>query len=259
MKNDEKSRRNIAERGMILKTVAGSHLHGTNHADSDIDYLGVYIEPVKCLVGFSPIESISLRERSEGEAADAEDIEGTAYGLRKFCHMALSGNPSVTALLYAPEQSVLISTALGRELRSMWADFVSYRALAAYSGYMDQQFGRLTGVRGQKRTNRPELVDKYGFDVKFAAHAVRLGHQGLEYAANGGWVQEPIEPKARELLINILAGQVPFDDVVKMVRDLRDTLRKTIDDHTVVLPTHPQTDKVETFLAKSYLDYWRAA
>lgn len=255
MKNDNTSKKTIAERGMILKTVAGSHLHGTNHADSDVDCLGVYIEPAECLVGFSPCESVSLRDTVD-EKSVSDDVEGTAYGLRKFCHLALGGNPSVTALLYAPEQQVVVSTELGRELRSMWHDFVSYSALKAYSGYMDQQFGRLTGVRGQKRTNRPALVDKFGYDVKYAAHAIRLGYQGLEYARNDGWVQEPLEPMTRSILLNVLSGQVPFDDAVNMTRELRDQLRKVVEDHLSNIPTHPKVDKVEQFLVKSYLDHW---
>jgi hypothetical protein len=33
--------------------------------------------------------------------------------------------------------------------------------------------------------NRPELVEKYGWDVKYDSHALRLAYQGLVIASTG--------------------------------------------------------------------------
>ena len=43
----------------------------------------------------------------------------------------------------------------------------------------------MTGERGQKNVNRPELVEKYGFDTKHAGHMVGLGFQGIEHLETG--------------------------------------------------------------------------
>ena len=47
---------------------------------------------------------------------------------------------------------------------------LSKRAGRGYHGYLRGQKERLLGTRGQKRVNRPELVDAHGFDTKYAMH-----------------------------------------------------------------------------------------
>jgi len=49
---------------------------------------------------------------------------------------------------------------------------VSKRAGRGYLGYLRGQKERLLGTRGQKRVNRPELVEAHGFDTKYAMHAL---------------------------------------------------------------------------------------
>lgn len=39
--------------------------------------------------------------------------------------------------------------------------------------------------RGTVYVQRPELVERFGYDTKFAMHAVRLGLQGVEYVETG--------------------------------------------------------------------------
>jgi len=71
---------------------------------------------------------------------------------------------------------------------------------------MRQQIERWTGQRGQKNVNRPELVAQHGYDTKYAAHAIRLGYQGIEYLETGR-ITLPIPDDPRELLIAIRKGE----------------------------------------------------
>ena len=81
---------------------------------------------------------------------------------------------------------MLVETELGRRAARARPAILSRRAGRGYLGYLHGQKERLLGARGQKRVNRPELVEAHGYDTKYAMHAARLGYQGLELLETGG-------------------------------------------------------------------------
>lgn len=71
-------------------------------------------------------------------------------------------------------------------LRELAPALLSQRAVHRFMGYMRAQRERLDGGGRRGRVpNRPELVERYGYDVKYASHALRLAYQGLEIARDG--------------------------------------------------------------------------
>lgn len=45
---------------ILLKAIVGSQAYGTNTAGSDIDYKGVYAQPIEDLIGFNYKEQIEV-------------------------------------------------------------------------------------------------------------------------------------------------------------------------------------------------------
>jgi uncharacterized protein len=178
--------REIVERGTILRATVGSTVHGLHHGgQDDRDEMAVYVEPPEYLLGLARARGIRgglygfehyvERTQPEGRRSGPGDLDLVAYSLRKYVRLALKGHPTILLLLFVPDELVHVKTGLGEELQALPPAVLSRRAGRGYLGYLRGQKERLLGARGQKRVNRPELVETNGFDTKYAMHAARLG------------------------------------------------------------------------------------
>ena len=169
------SDREIALNNEILRGVVGSTTHGTAiEGQDDRDEMGVFVEPPENVCGLAPCDHYIYRDQPEGVRSQPGDLDLTMYSLRKFCRLAAKGNPSVILLLWLP--SHISKTQLGAELVRTREAFVSKESGSRFLGYLVAQKMKLKGERAHT-VNRPELVAKYGYDTKFAMHALRLGFE----------------------------------------------------------------------------------
>ncbi len=118
---------------------------------------------------------------------------------------------------------------------------------------MERQRDRMTGERGQMRVNRPELIEEYGFDTKYAGHVLRLGYQGIEFLESGALTLPLPEPQ-RSRVLDVRTGRVAFAEVLAEADELRDRMEALL--QTSELPEHPDHDAVNTFLADAYRTWW---
>ena len=156
-------------------------------------------------------------------------------------------------LLHVPDDQCSVLAEPGRELRANKHWFASRRAGHAYLGYMQRQRDRMTGERGQMRINRPELIEQYGFDTKYAGHVLRLGYQGIEFLETGTLTLPMPEP-ARTRILDVRNGRVPFAEVLNEANELQARLERLLE--TSPLPDHPDHDAVNGFLADAYRTWW---
>lgn len=247
----------------ILRATVGSNAHGLSLAGTDdMDLMAVAVETQEQLVGLSePFETYVWRSAWErtgnpGARSEAGDTDLTVFGLRKYLRLALKGNPTVLIPLFATPASgsLLKITRLGYELQDLAPKIVSRRAIAAFLGYLTAQKERLLGVRGQKRVNRPELVEKYGFDTKFAMHAIRLGFQGVELAETGR-LSLPMREPEREFCRAVRTGQVGLVDVVAKIEALEQQLA-AYKESGGVLSDEPDTATVEAWALNVWRESW---
>lgn len=76
---------------------------------------------------------------------------------------------------------------------------------------MHSQHERMLGQSKRNVPNRPELIEKYGRDLKYGSHALRLAHQGYEIAGTGH-LTLPMPPAERERVLAVKRGEVPRDE-----------------------------------------------
>lgn len=76
-----------------------------------------------------------------------------------------------------------------------------------------RQRERLELSRGGKHTNRPELVEQFGYDTKYAMHMIRLGFQGIEYLKTGR-LTLPVPEYAGDILRAIRRGDYDLAQVM---------------------------------------------
>lgn len=191
-----------------------------------------------------------------GVRSEAGDVDHVAYGLRKYLHLALKGNPSILLALFVPDVHVREITPDGQALRELAPLIVSRQAYMPFRGYMRQQHERLLGLRGQRNVTRPELVDRYGYDTKYAGHVVRLGLQGEELLQSGR-ISLPMRDADRELVVKIRLGGFTLAEVSEVIIDAERRLDAAY--AASPLPEAPNTATVERWMLATYLRHWRAA
>jgi hypothetical protein len=181
------------------------------------------------------------------------DLDLVAYSLRKYVRLALKGHPTILLMLFVPEDSIIVRTELGTELRGLRPAILSQRAGRGYRGYLRGQKERLLGMRGQKRVNRPELVEAHGYDTKYAMHAARLGYQGLELLETG-LVTLPMPEPARSRVMAIRTGDRSFDEAIAEIEDVEGRLEEAL--VRTDLPAKPDSVEVDRFLVDAYRRGW---
>lgn len=239
----------------ILECVVGSTVHGTSVKDGleDLDLMAVVLEDQKTFAGFNCADTWTSRTKPTGVRSEAGDVDYVAYGLRKYLNLALKGNPSILLALFTPEEHIRESTMEGRALRALAFCIVSKQAYMPFRGYMRQQHERLLGLRGQRNVTRPELVEAYGYDTKYAAHVVRLGLQGEELLLTGK-MSLPMRDEQRALVIKVRTGGFSLAEVSEQIIAAEKRLDSAYAEST--LPERPDTGSVERWMLHAYLTHW---
>lgn len=118
-------------------------------------------------------------------------------------------------------------------------------------GYARQQHERMLGLRGQRNVTRPELVDKYGYDTKYASHIIRLCIQGMELLSCGKLSLPMAEPDAK-FLRGIRKGALKLGEVSEVILDYENKLATC----PTMLPAEPDYEFVENWMTDKYMHYW---
>ncbi len=261
----------VAEQGTILRGQVGSGVHGTSiSGQDDRDEMGICLEPPEYVTGiaripagtdtdtatveFEQYQRHTVWDQPGGLAnrSGAGDLDVVIYSARKWCRLALAGNPTVLLLLFVPDSEVVYRNAAGAELVANAHRFVSQLAADRFLGYLRSQKAAMTGESGA-HTNRPELVAAHGYDTKFAMHALRLGVQGVELLTTGR-ITLPVPEADRQYLRAVRRGEVVQADVIGSVEAAERKLESLR--ASTAIPTQPDREWVNDWLHRSYLRYW---
>jgi hypothetical protein len=156
----------------------------------------------------------------------------------------------------SPIDSLVVCTERGTRLRELAPAIVSRKAGPRFVGYMRAQKERLVGTRGQRRVNRPELIDAHGFDTKYAMHVARLGLQGIELLKTGRLTLPMAEPD-RSRVMSIRRGDIPLDEAISEIEEIERRLEAAVEDSS--LRDEPDYERVDGFLMDSYREAWAGA
>lgn len=215
---------------IILEGITGSMAYGLNTENSDVDIKGIYVLPVKKIleIGFN----------QDKTTKDHVDPDWVYHEIGKFMKLVMSGNPTVTELLYLDEYTQL--TPEGQLLIDNRSAFLSTKAIMnAYRGYAFAQ--------AKKLNNRTEQgMDGYDSSLKnrFAKHTrhcFRLLMQARQLLETGT-LSVKVTPEQREYLFAM--GEKTPDEVVD------EFMRQDAEFDSIVscLPDKPDIDKLNKLL-----------
>lgn len=247
----------IALDNEILRTTVGSGVHGIAiEGTDDHDEMGIFIEPASMVIGLDkPMDHYVWRTQPEGARSGPGDTDLIIYSLRKWLRLAIKGNPTVLLPLWCPREFVKHGNALGFDLRHMRDALMSQEAAERVLGYMSQQRRGMLGIGGAKIPSRPELVEKYGYDTKYAAHALRLAIQGYEIV-NKGSLTLPMRDDDRELVLAVKRGETPRTKVVDLISNFESNIRWILADGSTPLPPKPDRERISAWSIETHQTWW---
>lgn len=206
----------------ILAGLRGSHAHGTTLASGseydtdDIDVFSVVVrEP------FFYLTPLSLGSLKAGRAwqtnGETLDIEG--HELLRFVHLLMKGNPNGLQALHLDPLAYGTVTRAGKYLIQHRKLFITRRVVNAFRGYAREQISKMYSLRkqGYMGDDRTKLAQRHGYDIKNAAHVIRLLSNCLAYVRVG-----EIQPRLTGRVLNdvmmIKQGEVGLSGVTEMAK-----------------------------------------
>lgn len=231
----------IAEQ-QIIRAWRGSVAHGMwdgGHPNSidDKDQVIVLVPPLDHYCGLREFGSKGTKE------VKREEWDIVCYEATKAIRMLKQGNPNILAMLWLPDASYGYRSAAGRLLIAERQLFVGQWVYQPFVGYAKGQLHKMThqaglGYLGAKRK---ELVQRYGYDCKNAAHLIRLLRMACEFLKTGELLVDRGSLDATELL-DIKHGEWSLQQVeqeaARLFRRAEDafdrcTLPQTQDDEAI--------------------------
>jgi hypothetical protein len=133
-------------------------------------------------------------------------------------------------------------------------------AYEAFIGYTKSQMEKMTSgaFQGYMGAKRKASVEKYGFDLKNAAHAVRLLHMGCEYMKSGRLTVRRVWD--RQMLIDIKKGNWTLAMIKEHVADRLLSMQSAKEESTLPLTIDmQQVEELVVSLMRSHLGRGRRA
>lgn len=239
--------------GMIHLFVGGSELHGAKvHGTDDLDIYGAYIEPPEFALGLDSVPHFVWSTAGNERRNGPKDVDITLYSLKKWAGLACKGNP--TALHFLFSRGPLRSKTWAHILANKHL-ILSRSCVPQFLGFADDQLKRMTGRKGRgKKGQRPELEEKYGYDVKAGMHILRLLGECQELVSTG---EITLPRPERDLLVRVRTGKYPMEKVLTMAEKQFAKCKSA----ALMSPLPEKIDRaaVSKLLAEAYRMAWDAA
>jgi predicted nucleotidyltransferase len=168
----------------MYETIVGSVAYGVADEFSDYDVTGFFVPPVADL--FPHLSGHILGYDKDVRAPKAwqqhhimdedkgREYDLNIYSITVYFRLCMENNPNMVTTLYTPRMCVLHSTNLSEMVRSKRDLFLHKKCWPKYKGYAYQQLHKMKTKCPEDGSKRDLLRKKYGYDVKFAYHLVRL-------------------------------------------------------------------------------------
>jgi uncharacterized protein len=249
---------NFVSKGIQYEVMMGSVAYGVSNDTSDIDIYGFCIPPKDVIFphlrGVIPGFDKQIQQFGQYQQHHVK-IEGSdkeydlsIYNIVKYFRLCMDNNPNMIDSLFIPQRCVLFCTPIGQMVRDNRKLFLHKGSFYKYKGYAFSQVHKMQTKNPEGK--RKELVDKYGYDVKFGYHVKRLLLQVEQIMLEGDLDLE----RNREELKAIRRGEVTLDSLLSWFdqkeKQLEDLYSKSS------LPHGPNTPIIKQLLLNCLEEYY---
>ena len=202
-------------------TVMGSVSYGVSGESSDVDVYGFCIPPRDVvfphlageIMGFGkPRERFDQWQQHHVQPPDGRETtyDFQVFSIVRYFQLCMECNPNMIDSLFTPRRCVMHSTQVGEMVRENRKMFLHKGAWHKFRGYAYSQMHKIKGKVNASNPARAETIARFGYDVKFAYHVVRLldeveqimveqdldlerNHEQLKSIRRGEWTLEQIQ------------------------------------------------------------------
>lgn len=170
--------------GTQYLTMMGSVAYAVSSDTSDMDIYGWCIPPKDMIfphlrgeiLGFGrQIQRFEqFQEHHIIEKDHGKEYDLNIYNIVKFFQLVMDNNPNMVDSLFTDHTCVLKSTKLANHVRDNRRLFLHKGCWHRFKGYAYQQMHKMKIKNPDPTSKRYEMIQKFGYDVKFAYHVVRL-------------------------------------------------------------------------------------
>ena len=174
------------ENNIMFECRMGSMAYGCNTEESDTDLYGFCIPPKDQVFHIGEIPGFGTQKKrfeqyqevhvndSNANAGKGEEYDVSCYSIVRFIQLCMEGNPNMVDAIFVPRECISHTTQVGEMVRDNRKLFLSKRVKFKLLGYSFSQLNKMSSKCPQPGSKRQDLRDRYGFDVKYGSHVVRL-------------------------------------------------------------------------------------
>jgi len=240
-------------------SIMGSVAYGVSSDFSDMDIYGFCI-PEKSIIfpnlaGYIPGFSKNIPSFDQWQQHHIEDPEKgvtydiSIYNIVKYFSLVMENNPNMVDSLFTPQNCILQCSSIAQMVREERHIFLHKGSWHKFKGYAYSQLHKLKS-KEPAQGKRKELIEKYGYDVKFAYHVIRLLDEVEQILTTGTLDLQ----RAKEQLKAIREGQWPLEDVFSYFSSKEKDLEVVYQNST--LPYSPNEKAITTLLFNCLEQYY---
>lgn len=235
----------------------GSTAYGCADDDSDLDVYGFCVprkeDVFPHLAGeipgfgrqakrFEQYQQHHLKDPS-ARGGRGQEYDLTVFSIVKFFQLCLDNNPNMLDSLFVSRECVIHSTAIAEMVRDRRKLFLHKGSFHRYRGYAHSQAAKLKTKNPEPGSRRQEYVEKFGYDVKYATHLIRLVLECEQILVEGD-----IDLRRHgDMLKTIRRGGWTEQQVLKWFNDKERSLESLYHSSTVI-PYGPNEKAIKTLL-----------
>lgn len=237
---------------VMYETMMGSVAYGVSSDTSDMDIYGFCIPPKDMIFPHLRGEILDFGKQKDRfyqwqqhhiyNKEENKVYDVAIYSIVKYFDLVMAGNPNMIDSIFTPAFCVLKSSKIAEMVRGNRKLFLSKKCWHTFKGYSYAQMNKIRGKTNAKNNKRALSIEKYGYDVKYAYHLVRLLNE-VEQILIEGDLDLLIN---REQLKSIRRGEWNLEDIEKYFTDKEKQLEKCYIDSKI--PHTPPEDKIKQLL-----------
>ena len=165
---------------ICFETIMGSEAYGLSTDKSDIDIYGFAVPKKNQLFphldghieGWSNNKDIFNQYQQHGIEYKEKKYDIQVYNICKYFRLLTENNPNIIDSAFTARDCILFSSPISELVRENRHIFLHKGLWFKFRGYSYSQLSKLKNKN--KQGKRSTDIDKWGYDLKFAYHLVRL-------------------------------------------------------------------------------------
>ena len=210
---------------MMFEAMGGSVAYGCNDSYSDMDIVGFCMPPKHMLFphlaghidgfGSRPNRFDEFQKHHIADKSTGRNYDLVVYSIVRFFHLCLDNNPNMVDALFIPRRCVIHSTQVYEYIRENRRRFLHGGSWPRFRGYAHSQLAKIKSGTNKSNSKRHGLIEKFGYDTKFAYHIVRLMMECEQILTTGDLILD----RDKELYKTVRRGDWSIDELIQWFAD----------------------------------------